>query len=308
MSTEIDLPKGNKLWLAVKGSADKYLSAGITVCVAIWSAYLSAVITKDGDPLAWVGLMPTSSWVWAGAIVVLVVLWLIVVKRLQRPSYAKLVEIARDERARSSAKASALESTTKSLLRELSAHCSAHGANFRVSTYVFHGGRFVAVARHSSDPKLTLMKNGRSHQTDELGIVAEAWRKGEAVAQDLPADRDEWEEKVRERFGYSSKITKLFRMQSRSYAALRIDGPENPVGVLVFESLQPRGVGLKKTLNVAKGSRVLTVIQESICAHHELLPQVEALSTAGDRKTHSLNDSRPWRMVVREEIVLERTT
>lgn len=83
----------------------------------------------------------------------------------------------------------------------------------------------------------------RTTYPDDEGLIAMAWEKGPAVVTDLPSDRSHWNSHNIDRYGMSEASVTHLTMQSRSLVGLRLDapGPSRPVGLVVLESLTPRG-------------------------------------------------------------------
>lgn len=161
------------------------------------------------------------------------------------PSYSELLKLR--DKADSTAKdrADALESIVRSTVVDLCKSLGLYIQTCRASVYYLsHNNEFVLLSRVSLSP--TLREVGRPSYPKEQGVIGSAWERGTASLSRLPEDRQDWELQMVKQ-GLSSKAAKSLRMQSRSIVGRRIDHDgvtENqPVGVIVIESLSPLGVG-----------------------------------------------------------------
>ena len=105
-------------------------------------------------------------------------------------------------------------------------------------------GRWLLVARHSANA--VLAEPGRQRYSSDQGLVNQTWENEDAYYSDLPHDRTQWNEMIAEAFNMQLEDVEQLRMQSRSYACLRIDrsidGHGRAAGVLILESVLPTGV------------------------------------------------------------------
>lgn len=161
------------------------------------------------------------------------------------PSYAGMVKAADAARSDRERTAQAMQDLVRWLLIEACRQGAFAEVHQRASVYVHAGGEFVMVARWSRNADLS--RPGRGVYPDNCGVIARAWQSREFYAREWPEDLDDWIE-VQASFGVAESVARDLRMRSRSIAAWRIDDVDHrPVGVVVTESEQPRGVRLSTT-------------------------------------------------------------
>lgn len=284
------------LWLGTKGSADKVMALVTAGVATIWGFHIEEP-AEDSEPLHWFFGMSGSAWVWFSALLICLSIWAIAIFWLQRPRYSTLFREHEAAKQLSEHRANAIESALTSVMKQLSSFCRADGNDFRTSLYYYHRDEFIAVARYSQHPEFRRFRDDGSSYDASLGVIGETWRGSEYYKSDLPEIRENWNAKVRTLFGFSTEQVHRFRMHSRSYAAIRIDGHDAPVGVLVFESTRARGVS-KETIAKAKESLIRVALAEMVSAHAKFTPQVEK-AAAGPVAPKKASPPRPWKTLTK---------
>lgn len=174
---------------------------------------------------------------------------------------------------------STLETVLDRAVEELSQDCEVWNAHTRASLYR-HGAEtesFIRVARVSLNPQLC--NGGRKFYPDSEGLIADVWARGEASLRDLKGSREDWNNQHVESMGYSMETVSKLKMQSRSMVGVRLDYDHKPVGVVIVESENPRGVqaqiidALKKTDWLDRTAMLFAVSRENILT---LAPEGEA--------------------------------
>lgn len=128
---------------------------------------------------------------------------------------------------------------------ELAHECEVWNAHTRISLYR-HGVQaqsFIRLARISLNPQLC--NGGREFYPDSEGLIADVWTRGSASVRDLKEDREEWNEQLVKSMGYDLQTARRLTMQSRSLVGIRLDFDGEPVGVVIIESENPRGVSAR---------------------------------------------------------------
>jgi hypothetical protein len=96
---------------------------------------------------------------------------------------------------------------------------------------------FQLLARFSRNP--TIDSPARSCYPFSEGCLGEAWDAGSAAAVDLPEPTGAaWQRTLNRQWKIPNDVSTGFRMKSRNVIAVRLDGTDHPVGVIVFESRQ----------------------------------------------------------------------
>jgi hypothetical protein len=159
------------------------------------------------------------------------------------PRVGRIIERERAARSRAAARTTSLTTIMNSVLRALLDDLDVDMSRSRVSIYRHAAGSFFLIARTSGSQ--TLEQAGRRRYPDTQGVIGHTWDLGAACVTDLPAGRADWERVCIDRWGMQAEEVRALAMQSRSLLGKRIDLPgttPQPVGVLVIESLAPRGV------------------------------------------------------------------
>ena len=157
--------------------------------------------------------------------------------------------------------ADALQVSLESLLRRIAEHCELGQAHQRISIYCYVAGAFVMLARNSENSNLKAA--GRGIYPSHSGAIGEAWEIGKSSRRDWPADRDAWNNLQIDRYGFTLEMASSLQMQARSVVALRLTHDSEHVGVLVMESLKPRGVS-ERNLDLARESLLIASLCETM--------------------------------------------
>jgi len=115
----------------------------------------------------------------------------------------------------------------------------------RVSLFLCKGEHFVLAGRYSSNKPFQRTTARPTYALDQ-GVIGAAWARGKAEDPELPypgavnASRPtkQWLDHQLRRHNLPEEIAAGFTMKSRSYAAIRLDRPHRPLGVLVVESIR----------------------------------------------------------------------
>ncbi|MFF2830931.1 hypothetical protein ACFVSK_04135 [Cellulosimicrobium cellulans] len=128
-------------------------------------------------------------------------------------------------------------------LRSLLSDMDVDLSKARASVYRFRDEKFILLARVSQSQ--TLKRVGRHEYPSSEGLIGKTWDHGSAVATDLPEERSAWEDHCVREYGMALATVKTLKMQARSMLGKRIESASpahEAVGLLVIESLAPRGV------------------------------------------------------------------
>ncbi|MDQ0092577.1 hypothetical protein [Paeniglutamicibacter psychrophenolicus] len=201
----------------------------VQVAGTIWLSVLLARNTHSG--LWWLpGLVVLAGTIWG-------LVWASASRRAEQ-----LVEQLRTELA---TLAGPRNERVQFLLRGLLQDLGINTVDVRASIFApCLSGQFVQIGRYSDNA--TFATTIRMHHEKDQGIVAETWAGRQSLKTDLPKDRDLWNRRIVDDYRLPLEVVERLRMQSRSYLCRRIDRVEGglmvPVGVLVIESLAPKGV------------------------------------------------------------------
>lgn len=167
-------------------------------------------------------------------------------------------------------------------VEELARDREVWNAHTRVSLYR-HGSEtksFIRLARVSSNPQLC--NGGRQFYPDTEGLIADVWTHGVASSRDLKENRDDWNQELVDKMGYDLSTASILTMQSRSMVGVRLDFAHKPVGVVIIESNNPRGVSAR-IIDDIKGSdwlgRTATLFAVSRENILNLVPEGQAMET-----------------------------
>lgn len=159
------------------------------------------------------------------------------------PRVGRALERERRANRRARDRAASLKEIMRGVMMALLEDLGIDPLTGRATIYRHTDGKFIPLARVSDSVQLT--KLGKVNYSDKKGVIGRAWDKQKAVAVDLPADRDAWIATVVKDWGFTREEASAIGMQSRSLVGKRIDvsgTTPGPIGVLVIESLAPRGV------------------------------------------------------------------
>lgn len=104
--------------------------------------------------------------------------------------------------------------------------------------------------------------SGRARYDLEEGVLGHAFNRGEAEQTDLPdagtaeEPRPGWKQR-QARTGLTDDHILALTMRSRSYAALRLNAGDKPLGVLIIESEKPDGASLASVKSATIRSQVV---------------------------------------------------
>lgn len=143
------------------------------------------------------------------------------------------------------AQRSATATRGSALLHSLLEELELRGRNQRASVFTRNpDGMWILVARFSDSARFR--QPGRTKYTPDEGLVQRTWNDGDTFVNGLPATRSSWESTVARKFKLSAEDVKKLRMQSRSYACIRLEHSHgmtyDSVGVLIVESTEANGV------------------------------------------------------------------
>ena len=99
---------------------------------------------------------------------------------------------------------------------------------------------FIPVGRVSSNP--TIVDGGRAFYPVDQGLIGTCWQKGTASVSDFPTDADEWARASEAQTGLPYDVAIAIQFKARSIAMVRLEKDDKPVGIIAFESTEPRGV------------------------------------------------------------------
>jgi hypothetical protein len=162
----------------------------------------------------------------------------------QRPTYPTLLKHSEDLQETVVKHQQWLSELVRSLLRSIHVELGLTNDG-RVCIYRHEPtrGQFSLMARYAENPDFD--KTGRGLYPEGQGVIGQAWTKGEVTVTDLPGDSSAYEARLASDFGMSSDVARNLTMQSRSLYGLRYPSSSSgttPLGVVVLESLSPRGV------------------------------------------------------------------
>lgn len=232
----------------IEGNASDLLSLLAALLLLIPSLF------NGEDSTGWHG----RTWWWLTALVLAIVLMIVSVvwKVRIRPTREQLLAEAdrlseHQERWRRE-----LREAVRVVAMELFVHTVARPTEARVTVYFHRDGGFVQVARASRNPKLDTA--GRVRYPDNVGVIAQVWENGAAVVTGLSGDRDEWVRSAVEEYGLDPLDVENVadRMMSRSIVGKRLEHGRGLSGILLVESLSPRGVS-GQTLDLLNGDEPL---------------------------------------------------
>lgn len=136
---------------------------------------------------------------------------------------------------------STLESIPEVVLKGIYDHLGFDYSD-RITIYRYTDDKFYPVGRYAKS--LDLRKPGRSEYPKDKGFISLAWAKGGHLAEELPdfeIEPNVYAEKVLSDSKMNKGLVKDLSMKSRSYYCVNLlDVHANPIGVIVFESLNPK--------------------------------------------------------------------
>lgn len=156
------------------------------------------------------------------------------------PNYSRLAKFKEKIVRNAHRSARELRPILPRLLKRIAEDTGLIGPNYRLSLYQYRDNLFQLVARSSENTNLAQGRRVVFPATREGGLLMQAWTHGIASISQLPL-RDSWRSQaIQASVGGSPTDA-----SSRSMAALALTDDEIPVGVLVVESTEPRGINGK---------------------------------------------------------------
>ena len=193
-----------------------------------------------------------------------------------KPTYTQLLDEQAKNEDQLADHQAALKGILEISLRGLCDELGLWNPESRVSCYTHNGKAFVMVARISDNPSLAVP--GRALYPEDQGVIGAAWREGKKAQIDLPVDNEKvYRKKLLRDYKMDDEVVAGLTMRSRSLLAIRVTDvrstPEKHVGVLVLESLKPRGVTgtLYKSLTT---STSWLALQTFLCTSVDMLPDM----------------------------------
>lgn len=110
----------------------------------------------------------------------------------------------------------------------------------RITIYYEYGGNFYLLARHSKNPNFSIVH--RQKFPLNKGVISKAWEHAICFEESCPCgdDSKEYERYMVSNYGYEpAKIASLTMKSCRYLAKAIVDAGDN-IGVIVFESIDPR--------------------------------------------------------------------
>lgn len=132
-----------------------------------------------------------------------------------------------------------------------------HDPSFRISLYSHSEGIFTLLFRYSDDPDFK--KKGRAVYPGSEGVIGEAYHRNSCVVTNLPDPQIEPEKWIESQLSptkgrmKSKNTVKNLTMKSRSLIALPIRHGNNKHIIVVFESIEPNKLDLKKIQKILGG-------------------------------------------------------
>lgn len=112
----------------------------------------------------------------------------------------------------------------------------------RISLYIYNGNNFNLIVRYSKNPKFK--SPGKGIYPVDQGCLGKAWEHDWHFDDKFPCPKNkktEYEDYSNKKYLLPKKVSKALNMQSRLYAALRIDGHDKkPLAIIVVESINEK--------------------------------------------------------------------
>ncbi|WP_424474849.1 hypothetical protein [Oceanobacillus kimchii] len=112
--------------------------------------------------------------------------------------------------------------------------------NDRITIYRYNKDKFIPVGRFSLNKEFSFL--GRKEYPKDKGYISKSWGKGELYVDGLPSYENhpkQYLEKVSKESNMEKGVIKTLSMKSRSYYCLNLEYNQEPVAVVVVESLEP---------------------------------------------------------------------
>ncbi|GAA1885902.1 hypothetical protein GCM10009715_35080 [Paeniglutamicibacter psychrophenolicus] len=237
------------IWLVKSANfVAEYISEFLVVAAAAFGGFASVpALTEWVADESWVhnivpGVSSGQVQVTAYAIAVLITavnIWVTADRKKSRVQLERSIQTLTKSRLED---INILGNVLQTAMSEFAGETELWGAEVRASLYRHSDKRseFVRLARVSSNPSLKTA--GRNAYPDNQGFIAQVWTKGEATVRDLPEDRTEWNNILIRQHNFSDTEAAALTMQARSMCGIRLEYAGEPVGLIIVEGLNPRGV------------------------------------------------------------------
>lgn len=121
-------------------------------------------------------------------------------------------------------------------------HLGLNNSQCRISVYQHEErhGVFIEAARVSPNP--AWRASGRGRYPDDMGLIAQAWRTGDAYGQSNRTSPESWAKHQANRFGIPYEIAIAITMKSQAVLGVRVSYDGRDVGVLMAESMDKNAI------------------------------------------------------------------
>lgn len=184
--------------------------------------------------------------IWLSISLIAVTVWYFLTRQRQKDTAAARREADRlqlRQRVLGASLRALLESSLRGLLREL----RVDQQSTRASIYQHDDGKFRLLSRVSGSRRLE--RKSRPTYSDKRGFIGLVWdTKQWRAATDLPEDEGAWVAHCIDKHGLFLEEAKNISMKARSMIGTVIETPGSStshVGILIVESMTPRGVNAK---------------------------------------------------------------
>lgn len=198
----------------------------------------------------------------------------LIFKGRRKKSYWDLRQQVDELESKEGDRQAAFQGLVVALLQGLAESTRCWNPDSRASLYSPNGDFFVMIGRRSDNP--IHEDSGRAVYPIREGVVGMAWREGQGAAVDLPEDEEERAKKMHSHTALPLEVGRGLKMPSRSIVGIRImdTRTSTPIGVVVLESVQARGVN-RSTIKAARDNNpVFKALQVLMSTSQELLPNL----------------------------------
>lgn len=192
-----------------------------------------------------------------------------------KPSNEQLRRTHAESASQSQQRGASLQACLLALSRGLLNSLGINDTQHRVSIYTVRGDSFALISRWSESPKLNT--TGRKTFPIYEGVIGNAWEHRFTTESRLGQRREKWLAQQTEQFGIEPSVAAKLKMQSRSFAAARIDDRSKRIGVIVIESLKPEPIIDVSDAELLTKSHLFTCIKEILAHSDALFPTVHEL-------------------------------
>lgn len=199
--------------------------------------------------------------------------------------------------ATSDEKATTLRHALEAMLQNTLVSIDANTNQNRVSLYHYHDGRFLMLARYSSNPELA--RDGRGVYPTGQGVIGQVWLEEFAVGS-MPAAPERWNRIMVDRYGFGEEEAQGISMKARRIGGFTIRHQDRCVGVVMFESLDASGFQVP-TLEAARDAITGSPLSVLVGRWGKLFPAVEAWDAAKVRRAPAMKRSPEphWQQAVK---------